>query len=296
MNDTQKFGLDACGIVVNDPRTCFSLTHNLLQSTIHRLNIPIRNVQTAYWEQGITRSIVSALQINPTPKYLIFFDGDSAWDDEDLVRMYNLIEQNPHVDAIVPVQADRNSVKPLAYAWLEDQGMVKYDYSGPTTQIVHGHFGLTIIRSQVFRDIPQPWFWSQPAPDGTWDLKPGKMDSDTYFWKKFYEHKKMVVQANHTVVGHMELHVRWQMGGQVVAQTLMEFHQHGRPYGLRAPQQHELPQGVKNGAEMGVINDPDKPDCSPQVLPGMMPEDQIEASVTESVTAPAEMPQVYAVT
>ena len=267
----ESFTLDAAGVISRNDRVGFSETYNCLMQTSRRLGLPIVSRGTPYWEQGITLAIEDALELGT--KYLIFFDGDSVWLDEDLVELYKLIDANPHVDAIVPIQADRNGPKPLAFDWQPIP--ITYDHSTPTTPIIHGHFGLTIIRTSVFRTVPQPWFQSIPGQGGSWRPVPGKKDSDTYFWIKLHEHGKQVVAANHTVVGHMELHIRWQVGAKVYAQTLAEYHQHGPPYGRRAPWVSELPQGAKTSSEAAYAAEAAKK-ATPVKKPGMSPDDEIK--------------------
>lgn len=252
---SRKF--DAVGVFTTG-RIGFSDTFRNVYQAGFRLGIPMVHIISAYWEQCLTHSIQQALKLNP--KYILCFDGDSVWDDEDPAVMYDIIDNDDTIDAVCPVQADRNGEKPLAYAWNRENG-IEYDYSKPITPILHGHFGLSFIRARVFEHMPLPWLWSQPASDGSWDQKPGKMDADTYFWIKLYEHihkrgtiGQRVVQANQTVIGHMELHVRWQVGAEVKVQTLGNFYQNGAPYGRRSPTTSEMDEALRPDGPAGQLS------------------------------------------
>jgi len=239
---------------VND-RMMFTKTAFNLFDSIIRFGMPVMRGAGPYWEQSIQNAIHSAVHSNHpnTGKpfdYVIFFDGDSVWEPDDLQRLVTVLEKNPQYHAAQAVQADRNADKPLAFAWLHELG-IQYDHGKPVTEIIHGHFGFTVIRADVFRKMSKPWFWSTPNEDGTWDLGRvtsengtikfiGKRDPDTNFWLKFKNAGFKVVQVNQVVVGHMELMCRWQEGPRVVSQTMRELENDGKPEGLRSPFVGEL--------------------------------------------------------
>lgn len=214
---------------------------NLFESLI-RFGKPVAIGQSPYWEQSIQNVTEDALSYGA--KYILYFDGDSIWSQDDLVAMYKVIDADPAMDAIQACQADRNSNRPLAFNWVSE--VFKYDYAKPITQIVHGHFGFTLIRCSSFAKMPKPWFFSTPGKNGTWRLgDPGKLDPDTNFWIRFQQAGLRVFQANHTVAGHMDQHIRWQCGENIIVQTPMEYQRDGKPYGLRSPTPEQL--GIKPG-------------------------------------------------
>lgn len=247
--------LDAVIVLSVNDRMMFARTAFNLFDSIHRFGMPVVRAPGPYWEQSIQTGIRNAISlVNPHTaqpfKYVMFFDGDSVWENEDIARIYGILEKNPQYHAVQAVQADRNADKPLAFAWLNEIG-IKYDHSTPLTEITHGHFGFTLIRSDVFRKMSMPWFWSVHNEDGSWELGRvrsgpngvefiGKRDPDTNFWLKFKASGFRLVQANQSVVGHMELMCRWQEGPRVISQTMRELENDGKPYGLRSPLVSEL--------------------------------------------------------
>lgn len=208
----------------------------------------------------------SCALIKRPAKYLLFFDGDSIWTHDDLARLYEIIDHSTYcgkdIDAVWPTQSDRHGNKPLCYNWAAPA--LSYDHSSPIMQHPHGHFGCTFIRREVFTKLPEPWLWGQPGKAGTWELSeanPGKMDDDTYFWMKFTQAGFMGCVANQTVIGHMQLGIRWQVGPKVVWQRIQDYYQHGKPYGARAPHPVEYPEKHPTSVSTypGEFDDPTAP-------------------------------------
>jgi hypothetical protein len=85
------------------------------------------------------------------------------------------------------------------------------DYTTPVTETITGHFGFTLIRASVFRDLPKPWFITVPLPDGNYPPD-GTGDSDIVFWRTMAENGYRIAQVNDVQVGHMEIGVRCIQG------------------------------------------------------------------------------------
>jgi len=245
LNEGQRY--DCVGIITTG-RTGFSDTHQNITESMHRFGFPMHWGGGAYWEQGLTGAIKGALAANPTAKYLLFFDGDSIWDNEDLAELYRIIEigtvNGKTIDAVYPTQADRHGEKPLAFNWPDGGRTIQYGHDKPFMPDIHGHFGLTLIRRTVFETLPEPWLMSQPGDRGTWQLSPdnpGKMDADTFFWyERFHKHRKLAVRSNRIVIGHMQMGIRWQRGPDVIWQRIQDYRRHGKPIGCRAPRPEEF--------------------------------------------------------
>ncbi|MCF1193460.1 hypothetical protein LRR18_17860, partial [Mangrovimonas sp. AS39] len=89
---------------------------------------------------------------------------DSVFEESDVQTLLDTINSDPEMMAIGAVQMSRHNDEPLVH----DQ---KVDYSGDVSRVKFQHFGLTIIRREVFDELEQPWFWSVPGKDhlGRWD-------------------------------------------------------------------------------------------------------------------------------
>ena len=133
------------------------------------------------------------------------------------------------------------------------------DYSTSTTDVDYQHFGLTLIRRQVFEELPHPWFWSTPGvkQDGTigWDTN-NRSDADITFWRLLRNANMRVVQHNEVVIGHMILSVKWpkNSGYGVQLQPIEMYNRHGKPANATIDQgiyrkrvEEELKRQVTNG-------------------------------------------------
>jgi hypothetical protein len=69
------------------------------------------------------------------------------------------------------------------------------------------HFGCTIISTAALKRCKKPWFWSTPAPDGTWN--DGRRDSDIWFWENFRESGNKVFVTPRVSIGHGEYLITW---------------------------------------------------------------------------------------
>ena len=107
----------------------------------------------------------------------------------------------------------------------------KTHFDADLTPLTTGHFGLTLIRTKALADLPRPWIWSTPAPDGSWG--DGRVDDDIYFWRQWEAHGKTLFNANRVVVGHLELMVKWPGRDlSVLHQRAADFWKDGPPKGV----------------------------------------------------------------
>lgn len=228
------------------------------QAEYLKQHFPVVNYPSPYWGIGLEKSIKLALGLVPSAKYILFTDGDSVWEPNDLKTLYDLIDNSEIVDqktgatcgidAIFPTQADRNSNKPLAYNWIPEAH--RYDYSQPVMYCPHGHFGLTLIRRDVFEAVDEtgsprfkaPYALGVPSENGFGKFEngglvrnAGELDPDTYFWLKMKDAGFRAYNANCVVIGHMQLGVRWQRGTDIVWQQWYDWKANGKPIGTNTP-------------------------------------------------------------
>ena len=105
------------------------------------------------------------------------------------------------------------------------------NYTGDNTPVTLGHFGLTVIRAEVFRDLPHPWFWSMPNPDTLeWDSD-GHCDADITFWRMCREYGFHIAQRNDIVIGHIINAIKWpsDRGRGVILQPEEAYYNNGKP-------------------------------------------------------------------
>lgn len=174
----------------------------------------------AYWEKALTAGIKSA--INHGADLIVFTDYDTTNAPEDVQKLIDMMQEDTSISAVFAVQASRHHD-----AALVQMEYVKYE--GDQTPVTLGHFGLTVIRAEVFRDLPHPWLWSMPHPvTGEWDT-PGHCDADITFWRILHENGHKVVQANHVQAGHLVLCNKWMTENGVAYQPIEHYRAFGRP-------------------------------------------------------------------
>jgi hypothetical protein len=166
---------------------------------------------------------------------VLTIDYDTVFTAENVNTLMRLMLLHPEADAICPLQSARGWNTPLMTMELpEDIPSEKVPvshFAGDLIKLRTGHFGLTMIRTASLKDLPKPWLWSKPAPDGTWN--DGRVDDDIYFWRQWALAGKTLFNANRVVVGHLELMIKWpgrDLG--VFHQRAADFWKDGPPKGV----------------------------------------------------------------
>jgi predicted SAM-dependent methyltransferase len=157
------------------PRLCFTDSIFVAHKAFLPLGINIEKGTGVFWEQVLSRMLERGLEYD----YIFTLDYDSYFLKEHVMRLCQLMQENPGIDAIVPLEVKRESDDPLFGRTTEQSD------EGNLVPIITGHFGLTIFRSSSLRKMSRPWIWGQPNEDGQWEEK--RLDPDIYFWKKFHE-------------------------------------------------------------------------------------------------------------
>lgn len=204
-------------IIYNVPRLMFTANMNCALSSIINCGFRMITAEGVYYDQTGTGAIEQVLD----SEYLILYDYDSISCPRDIQRMIEILENNPDIDAVVPIQMSRHNNNIIC----QDPSV---DYTKPFSQIKLGHFGCTPIRSSVFKRIKKPWFWAKPNQNGEW--KEGRVDADISFWNNCAENGIKVVSANDIIIGHMELFIKWPLGmDQVTVQQINDYSRRGMP-------------------------------------------------------------------
>lgn len=209
-------------IVLSQPRLCFSDHAIKLAGLCKDLGCEVVHGAGAFWDRDMSLSTELAIEQHQ-PDFLIYSDYDSVFTSDDVKTLIEAINNDPEMAAIGAVQMSRHNDKPLVY----DNAT---DYSKTISQVRFQHFGLTVIRRQVFQELPQPWFWSLPTLDGSWSA-PNRSDADITFWRLLHEHQFKVCQHNGVVIGHMILTVKWpsDKGRGVQLQPIEMYNLYGKP-------------------------------------------------------------------
>lgn len=182
-------------------------------------NIHDCSLGSAFWDQGMEMGAEAALRINPD--VILFADYDSVFTVDDVQELMRIMSSDPKAAVVYAVQMHRHGDEPLVHE-------PDLDYSGETTAKKFAHFGLTIVRPDVFRKLPKPWFWSVPGPDGKWSSD-ARSDADITFWRILAEHGMKVLQANKVIAGHLEVCAKYPAKKGVLWQPVQNMRQNPKP-------------------------------------------------------------------
>ncbi len=185
----------------------------------------------AFWGQCLERAMVEAVK---DFDWIMTVDYDSVFDRENVAKLLRLAAENPHADAIAPLQMKRGRTgsKPL-FVIRDHVGQVVTEidaatFNQPLVKVQTAHFGLTMIRVSALKDLPHPWFLGVPNKDGQWEE--GRVDDDIYFWHQWEKAGKSLYVAPRVVIGHWEGVVSWpDKDFNVIHQYPTEFHENGMP-------------------------------------------------------------------
>lgn len=185
-------------LVLSQPRLAFTEHELRLIELAKELKINVQPCTGAFWDRDITQATIDALELT-NPHFVLYSDYDSVFEVEDVKKLLDKINNDPQMAVIGSVQMSRHNDEPLVF----EKGV---DYSGEVCRVTFQHFGLTLIRKEVFQELEQPWFWSIPGRDakGNWDWASWRRsDADITFWRKLKALGMKVCQHNGVCIGHI---------------------------------------------------------------------------------------------
>lgn len=218
--------------IMSMPRLGFTDNFMCAHTALTKLGIEVRPFVGAFWGQCLERGF--EMLIAEGFDAVLTIDYDTVFTAQNVNTLVRLMLLHPEVDAICPLQSARGWNSPLMTMELPEgmdpNKVPKTHFDSDMVQLRTGHFGLTLIRTASLKDIPKPWLWSKPAPDGSWN--DGRVDDDIYFWRQWAANGKTLFNANRVVVGHLELMIKWpgrDLG--VMHQRAADFWKDGPPKG-----------------------------------------------------------------
>jgi len=190
--------------VMTLPRLGFTANMFATTKVFPKLGIEIDTATGVFWGQKLSRLIDQ--HRNDGTEFVITLDYDTAFREEHVIRLLQLMAENPDVDAIVPVQVKRENETPM-FAIMDEEGNPKLtpitEFDGDLVPIVTGHFGLTIFRVSAFEGLAKPWFLAHPNEAGEWGE--GRIDEDIHFWHNFHKEGRKACLAPSVMLGHMQM-------------------------------------------------------------------------------------------
>lgn len=190
------------------PRLGWTDNFKCAQTVFMSLGIGMLVDSGVFWGQGLSR--LFKLCADRGVEYVITLDYDSIFTKEHVARLYQLMNENPEVDAIVPVQVKRECNSSMFTMWANGEvrtSVKAEEFMKPLTPIATGHFGLTIIRTASLAKLHKPWFQAIPDLNGEWEA--GHIDEDIYFWLNAMSTGWEVRLANEVRIGHLQRIITW---------------------------------------------------------------------------------------
>lgn len=217
--------------IMSLPRICWTDTQGVLHEAAATLGFNVTRMTGVFWGQCLQRLIEQTLE-NRNTKYILTVDYDSIFDAEDIIRLWQIMETNPDVAALCPIQIGRDKNLPLFSIRNPDGSLMKE----MNENVLHtdaldmntGHFGLTLIRCDAIRDLERPLFVGIPNKNGGWG--DGRTDDDIYFWNLLRNSGRRICLCPRVRIGHLQNVITWpgeDLGA--VHQYLTDFHSNGRP-------------------------------------------------------------------
>lgn len=186
--------------VMSIPRLGFNDTWGCIVDALRPFQIPVRRYTGAFWGQCLQTVLEGC--VADGIDWALCLDYDSVFTARQLDRLIGTFGQHPEIDALAALQPKRSEGTPL----MTIKGRKGITVDGRPIRVDTAHFGLTLIRLDALAQMPKPWFWSRPGPDGTWDHAE-KLDDDIWFWHQWRNHGKTVYVDPEVRLGHLELMV-----------------------------------------------------------------------------------------
>lgn len=216
------------GAALSAPRLGFMEAFTSTARCIQDMHIHMEYREGAWWGKSLQAAMESIVDMGH--QYVLTLDYDSVFEPWHVRQLYAMMEANPDVDALIPLQAKRNVDSAMFYT---EAGLTIGDlYERDYIDVDSGHFGLTIFRSQALKDTPKPWFLCEPKEDGTYGE--GAVDPDIYFWRRFSRlgHRSCVTPR--VSIGHAEMIVKWLGPGlSTIHQYRSDYYKDGPPRSSR---------------------------------------------------------------
>lgn len=216
--------------VMSMPRVSWTTTNHVLHQAAAKLGIDTVRVTGVFWGQCLERVMEQAAKDGM--KYILTVDYDSVFDAEDIVRLWQIMETRPDVDALCPMQIQRDKENCLFTMTNADgsfrTGIDERELFTDALPMHTGHFGLTMIRTSALEGIKRPLFHASPAPDGTWG--DGRTDDDINFWNLLRSAGRKICLCPRVKIGHLQLVISWpDENNQALHQYFPAYSEGGRP-------------------------------------------------------------------
>lgn len=195
--------------IMSLPRIAWTENFSSVAQSCTRLGIDFYKATGVFWGQCMQRVIEQAIEI-PKNRYVLTIDYDSVFDEQDIIRLWQIMESNPDVDALFPLQIGRDRDTVLLSIKNDKGDRITHVpaemFHREVVDCETGHFGLSLIRVDALKRMEKPWFVAQPNAAGEWG--DGRVDDDIFFWKAFAKSGRICATPR-VRIGHLQLVITW---------------------------------------------------------------------------------------
>ena len=218
------------GAIMSLPRIAWTTTMGCLHESAASRGIDVTRTTGVFWGQCMQRMVEAA--VAEGRKYILTVDYDSVFDENDIVRLWQIMESNPDVAVLCPLQIQRDKENSLVCIQGPDgklaRGISEEQLHCEAIDIYTGHFGLTLIRVAALEGVARPLFWGQPDAQGGWGS--GRVDDDIQFWNQMRKAGRRICLCPRVRIGHLQLVVTWpDERFEAVHQYHPQYTDEGRP-------------------------------------------------------------------
>jgi predicted SAM-dependent methyltransferase len=179
------------------PRYEAVASRSIAETALRKLGIGLATSQGVFWGQCMQRMFNDA--IDQGVDWILSLDSDSLFNEQHVSDLFDVFGQHPEADAMAALQCRRGKKFPLLTIGGKQEAQLG---SLDPLLVTTAHFGLTLIRVDALKDVPKPWFYSQPDEDG--EYGDNRLDDDIWFWHQWRLAGKKIYVAPSVSIGHLE--------------------------------------------------------------------------------------------
>ncbi len=178
------------------PRYEAVAARSIIEGSLKKLGIGLATSTGVFWGQCMQRMFESA--VKDGLDWILTVDFDSLFNAQMLSRLLDEFAQHPEADAMAALQSRRGKPFPLMTTGNEGMELKNLD----PIKVYTAHFGLTLIRVEDLKQVPKPWFKSEPDENGEYGDK--RLDDDIWFWHQWRLAGKTIYVTPRVSIGHLE--------------------------------------------------------------------------------------------
>lgn len=185
------------GAFMTLPRYEAVAARSIIELSLKKLGIGLATSQGVFWGQCMQRMFETA--VADGLDWILSVDSDSLFTADHVSSLLDAFAQCPDADAMAALQCRRGKGFPLLT--IGGQQGITIDNLAPF-KVTTAHFGLTLIRVDALRNLPKPWFKSEPDENG--EYSDDRLDDDIWFWHQWRLAGKTIYVAPAVSIGHLE--------------------------------------------------------------------------------------------